>query len=73
MTATTYPEELPFNPTVVRLGRGYYLAWAWEEALSIPLWCDWDGVQLRSLHHVFAAFNPTVVRLGRGPHCLHVE
>ncbi len=62
--APPYAALLPFNPTLVRLGRE--LAWWLGPAtrLSIPLWFDWGLLLVLLLAPPYAAFNPTLVRLG---------
>ncbi len=56
-----------FNPTVVRLGHPPGFDWRLSgNALSIPLWCDWDPRDISFCPRCDDAFNPTVVRLGPG-------
>ncbi len=39
-------QEQTFNPTVVRLGLAQLMrSYQAVMRLSIPLWCDWDGVK----------------------------
>ena len=47
----------------------------YREFISIPLWCDWEGLKYNALPHPARHFNSTMVRLGvqlYPPHQPHI-